>query len=96
MAAPFLRMRNAFWLERRRKGKKELVRAGLGIADECQSARIRQLCVAKQIADDVCGKHSTFGVITIIGKNSTVQSQSLFVLPAPFNVVLLVHNFQSR
>ena len=32
---------------RRRKGKEELVRAGLRIADECQSACIRQLCVAK-------------------------------------------------
>src|SRR5437899_3356662 len=38
------------FVPRRRKGKKELVCASLRIADECQSACIRQLCVAKKIA----------------------------------------------
>jgi len=51
------------FVPRRRKGKKEFVRASLRIADECQSSCIRQLYVAKQIADEVCGKYSAFGVV---------------------------------
>src|SRR5580704_11811768 len=76
---------------RRRKGKKELVRAGLRIPDECQSACIRQLCVAKQIADDVCGKHSTFEVIA--GQELDRAEPVIFVFPVRFNVVLSAHTF---
>lgn len=51
------------FLCKRRKGKKELVSAGIRIVDDCQSACLRQLGVAKQMAEDVCGKKSTFWVI---------------------------------
>jgi hypothetical protein len=79
------------FVPRRRKGKKELVRAGLRIADECQSACVRQLCVAKQIADDVCGKHSAFGVIA--GQEFHRAEPVIVVLPVRFIVVLSVHTF---
>jgi hypothetical protein len=35
----------------------------LSVSEQFPFRTIRQLCVAKQIADDVCGKHSTFEVI---------------------------------
>ena len=52
---------------------------------------IRQLCVAKQIADDVCGKHSTFEVIA--GQELDRAGPVIFVLPVRFNVMLSVHTF---
>ena len=50
-----------------------------------------QLCVAKQIADDVCGKHSAFGVIA--GQEFHRAEPVIFVLPRRFNFVLPVHTF---
>ena len=35
----------------------------MSVSEQFPFRTIRQLCVAKQIADDVCGKHSTFEVI---------------------------------
>ena len=47
--------------------------------------------VAKQIADDVCGKHSAFGVI--VGQEFHRAEPVIFVLPLRFNVALSVHTF---
>ena len=47
---------------------------------------------SKQIADDVCGKHSAFDVIA--GHEFRRAQPLIFVLPVRFNVVLLsVHTF---
>ena len=61
------------------------------IADERQSSCIGQLCVAKQIPDDVCGKHSAFGIIA--GQEFDRAEPVIFVLPVRFNVVSSVHTF---
>ena len=75
-----------------RKGKKELVSAGLRITDECQSSCIRQLCVAKQIADDIGGKSSIFRGIA--GQEFHRAKPVIVFLPVRFDVVWLVHTFK--
>ena len=77
------------FVPRRQKGKKELVRAGLRIAEECQSACIRHLCVAKQMADDVCGKESTFGVIA--PQEFDRAEPVTLILPVRSNLMLPLH-----
>jgi hypothetical protein len=47
--------------------------------------------VAKQKADDVFGKHSTFDVI--FGQELDRTETVIFVLPVRFNVVLSAHTF---
>jgi hypothetical protein len=55
---------------------------------EGQSACIRQSCVAKQIADDVCGKYSTFEVVA--GKElDRAEPLIILVLPVRFNGVFV-------
>ena len=49
-------------------------------ACEGNSLGAGQLCVVKQIADDVCGKHSAFGVIA--GQELHRAEPVIFVLPA--------------
>src|SRR5258708_24841361 len=45
------------------------------------------------MADDVCGKHSTFE--TIAGQELDRAEPVIFVLPVRFDVVLSVHTFRS-
>jgi hypothetical protein len=90
-ASLWRKIQELVFVPRRRKGKKELVGAGLRIADACQSPCIRQLCVAKQIAEDVCGKHSTFEVIS--GQELNRAEPVIVVFPLRFNVLLSVHTF---
>src|SRR5580692_8413700 len=51
------------FVRRRQKRKKELVSAGIRIADECQNTCVRQLCIANETTDHVCAKQSPFGII---------------------------------
>jgi hypothetical protein len=52
------------FFSRGRKREKELVRAGVRIAEECQQACVGQMCVAAQVADDVRGEKPSFWVIS--------------------------------
>ncbi|SRR5713101_588770 len=63
--------------------EKELVSVGIAIAHECQSACVRQLCLAKQIADELCGKQSTFGIV--VEQEFDGAEPVLFILPVRFN-----------
>jgi len=76
------------------KRKKGARGAGLRIADECQSACIRQLGVAKQMADDVCGKHSAFGVIA--GQEFDRAEPVIFSLASTVQCRGVRSYFQSR
>jgi hypothetical protein len=69
--------------------KKGAISAGIRIADECQRTCVRQLCVAKQIANDVSGKQSAFGIIT--GHEFDGAEPVIFILPVRFNLMLQVH-----
>jgi len=60
-------------------------------AQECQSACIRQLCVTKKIANDVCAKHPGVGVIA--GQEFHCAEPVIFILPVWFNLMLSVHRF---
>jgi len=76
------------------KRKKGARGAGLRIADECQSACIRQLGVAKQMADDGLRQR-----VDLRGhpwaRIRSCRADYLKVLPLRFNVMLTVHTFSS-
>ena len=71
------------------KGKHKLVNARIKVADECQNAGARQLCVAKQITDDACGKQSSIGIIP--RQEFDRAEPVIFILPVWFNLILPVY-----
>lgn len=68
----------------------QLVSAGVRIADERQRSRVGQMCIAAQVANDVCGKEPSLWVIS--RQEFDRAEPVLLILPVWLQILLAVRS----